>query len=842
MSGPWDRPSPDPNADWPSEDSESSRANEPREPEGDAWSSGDLWPESRDASSAWGDWPSPAAPPDEFVVEDPQPTLSDPWAESWSADAPDPYAPSANERWAGEPAVDDAPTGDSVAPGDRPATAWEPPPALEPAPAWEPAPPSDPGHPEDFALAPDEPTPASDWSGFERGTPTVEPWAVDTDPWASVAPSESATDAPMVDDSSTAEPPPTPSEPAGDLPEAAFGEDGYAIEAPDEPATPIAPSWLPDWLAEPLPEAPPEPEPEPEFPPEVETDGEAEPAIEVDVADDAGGAHATDAVEAPDEAPTSSWRRFVPWATSPAAPVAEPEPEPEPEPVAEPEPELEPEPVAEPEPELEPEPETELEPEPVWPATDPWSRPVEPEAPAMIEPEAPPSSPWSSPAEWGAPSEDLDAIEAPAPEESTPPESTQVFPTSWTPPEPMLAREDRGPLEPVEGDVRTTLAAPEPGLDEDLETEPSTAEQAVPWLIGFILLLAGMVIVLLALIFAGDESLGGSAPDPSGSESAAPSPSTAASPMITPQPSAAPSASVAPEPTTVPPPEFGPLEMVYQGRATALAPIYLLRRDFSLEEEPLPMAQDGKLDVRRFAWAPDGSVGAGLLADLLVSIEEGKEKRPLGEQIVTITFGDDGSTVYAVRITEDGANDVATIQAIDFASGDTTELASINYPRPEIGAEAALAEAQFADDGGAVRLFWMHSGVLRLWALGAGSWDIDPESGVVTDLEEKLPVLWAPGGQERISLSEEGGTTTINRVDRDGDTLSTTSVEGLVSHVRWSADRRRVVFTVGRSASGGGILQDLFLWDLGEEAPMQITDTGAAFGAEWLGTAPRWQD
>ncbi|HET9417211.1 MAG TPA: hypothetical protein VFP30_06690, partial [Candidatus Limnocylindria bacterium] len=280
----------------------------------------------------------------------------------------------------------------------------------------------------------------------------------------------------------------------------------------------------------------------------------------------------------------------------------------------------------------------------------------------------------------------------------------------------------------------------------------------------------------------------------------------------------------------------------YQGRAAALAPIYLLHHDFTTEEEPATLAQDPSFDVRRFAWARDGRVGAGLLADVLVSIEEGKEKRRLGDGIVTITFGEDAGTVYAVRVTQDGANDVATVLAIDFESGETDEIASINYPRPDIAGEEALVEAQFADDGGPVRLFWMHSGMLRLWALGAGTWDIDPASGDVTDLEEALPLLWAPGGRERITLSAEGGTTTINRVDMNGDTLSSTSIEGLVSHVRWSSDRERIVFTLGRTASGGGILQDLFLWDLGEDQPVQLTNTGAAFGAEWLGSAPRWED
>jgi hypothetical protein len=40
------------------------------------------------------------------------------------------------------------------------------------------------------------------------------------------------------------------------------------------------------------------------------------------------------------------------------------------------------------------------------------------------------------------------------------------------------------------------------------------------------------------------------------------------------------------------------------------------------------------------------------------------------------------------------------------------------------------------------------------------------------------------------------------------------------------------------------VLQDLYLWDLGEGEdpdPMRITDTGAAFGAEWRGSQPVWE-
>ena len=424
-----------------------------------------------------------------------------------------------------------------------------------------------------------------------------------------------------------------------------------------------------------------------------------------------------------------------------------------------------------------------------------------------------------------------------------PADSTQVLPTSWEPPAAPIARDAR--LEPVAGEPQTRLAQPDIDVDEELEAQPSTAEQAVPWLIGFILLLAGMVIVLLALIFAGDDSMGAGAGSPSPSAAVAattqtlePSPSSA---PASPSPTSAPTGT--PVATPTPLPAYGPLEMVYQGRATALAPIYLLRRDFTLEEEPDIMAQDSSLDVRRFAWAPDGKVGAGLYADVLVSIEPGVEKRRLGEGITTITFGDDASVVYGVRLTQDGGEDVANVLAIDFASGDTTELAAISYERPTIGAEAALQEAQFADEGGPVRLYWMEDDVLRLWSLGGGTWTIDPEDGAVEELDEALPLLWAPGGQRRIEITAEEGTSTLALLDADGDTVASSTAEGLVSHLRWSPDGERVVFTLGRSASGGGVVQNLFLWDLGDdEAPTQLTNTGAAFGAEWLGSMPLWRE
>lgn len=437
-------------------------------------------------------------------------------------------------------------------------------------------------------------------------------------------------------------------------------------------------------------------------------------------------------------------------------------------------------------------------------------------------------------------------------EEIEPEEHTQVLPTDWTPPPVSVEPIGRRDLEPHATAARTRPASElEHDLDEETEPGATTAEQAVPWLIGFILLLAGMVIVLLALIFAGDASLGG------GSGAPTPRPSLAAGVVGTSEPSSTPDASAAPTPAPTPSgasqtpaptdaavggPEYGPIELVFQGRAAALAPIYLLHREFTTQPEPEVLAQDPNLDLRRYAWSMDGTRGAGMYADLLVSIEAGVEKRQLADEISAVTFGSTSATVYATRVTQDGANDVATVLAIDFESGDATELARVTYARPAPESRAALSDAQYEDEGGQVRLFWMEDNQLRLWVLNGGMWQIDPTDGDVTETERQPPLLWSPDGHQRIVVTENGGTTTLTRIDVDGTEHGATTVEGLVSHVRWAAESERIVFTLGRSATGGGVLQDLFLWDLGEEAPTQITATGAAFGAEWMGSRVRWRE
>lgn len=499
-------------------------------------------------------------------------------------------------------------------------------------------------------------------------------------------------------------------------------------------------------------------------------------------------------------------------------------------------------------------------------ADPPWSAPAwTPSAPAWT-PSAPedaaPDDVWAHPAIRPSEPEaqpDTEPMRSTEPAWPVRGEATQVLPASWSPPE-AVAPDRVADLDPAVGRVRVSLAQ-QADVDADADEPASTAEQAVPWLIGIILLLAGMVIVLLALIFAGDASLGSTGAVPSGSgltvlpsadmvanTSPSPSPSHSLSPTSVPTRTEAPSPTVTPSlettPTPVPVPVYGALEMVYQGRSAALAPIYLLRRDFTQgEDTQLVLAQDPSLDVRRYAWSPDGTVGAGLLADVLVSIEPGKEKRRMADGISTITFGADASTLYAVRVTQDGANDVARILEINFDSGNETALAAPRYQRPDIGEEDALSEAHFTDEGGAVRLYWVDGGMLRFWALGAGIWDIDPEDGSVTELEEDdRPTLWAPDAENRITTRFEEGSSTLALVDEADEELVTTTVEGRVSHIRWAPDGERVVFTASRSNAGAGVLQDLFLWDLNEEDPRQLTATGAAFGAEWRGSHTLWRD
>ena len=177
----------------------------------------------------------------------------------------------------------------------------------------------------------------------------------------------------------------------------------------------------------------------------------------------------------------------------------------------------------------------------------------------------------------------------------------------------------------------------------------------MPWLIGVILALAGIVIVLLALIFSSPNGLVAS--QPTGSEQPSASvagvdPSSQPSGSGNASPSASGDESSAPTPSQ-PPPAFGPLEMTYLGRPSAVAPIYLLLRDFSETKDPDVLAQ-AEQGVSSYANSPDGRVSAAVINARAVALDRGGKARRLADNIRTLTFGWDAETLYAVRITRDG--------------------------------------------------------------------------------------------------------------------------------------------------------------------------------------------
>jgi hypothetical protein len=61
--------------------------------------------------------------------------------------------------------------------------------------------------------------------------------------------------------------------------------------------------------------------------------------------------------------------------------------------------------------------------------------------------------------------------------------------------------------------------------------------------------------------------------------------------------------------------------------------------------------------------------------------------------------------------------------------------------------------------------------------------------------------------------------------------------------VRWARSSNEIVFTLGFLSSGGGVRQDLYVWDLQDgHAAAALTGNGASFGAEWLGSPQAWYE
>lgn len=404
------------------------------------------------------------------------------------------------------------------------------------------------------------------------------------------------------------------------------------------------------------------------------------------------------------------------------------------------------------------------------------------------------------------------------------------------------------------GESRTAEEPDDERRDWDVRSQgdrrrPSTAEQAVPWLIAVILALAGIVIVLLALIFSSDGGQLSGLPQSSAvgvvdgaQHSATPTPRATPAHSASASPSATPSS---PEATPAPGPAYGPLEMVYLSRGTTAGPIHLFHRDFEKKAAAQEVAEPAA-GVTRFTWAPDGTMGAALIGTTgeVRAIRPDKKDKVLLDGADAITFGSDASTLYAVTITTSGTRDTATVRRIDVKSGDAKRLTQFSYAHPQIFADPLLQEAAFADDGGSVRLFPTNDGNLVLWILGApgtATYRIDPVDGT-RDEVRRAPVLWSPDGSRRVEVKIDHLESTLTLRNRADEASASVKIAGLVSHLRWSADGSEVAFTLGRVAAGGGVIQDLYIWDLVDgKKPMPITSNGTSFGAEWLGAAQSWE-
>jgi hypothetical protein len=311
----------------------------------------------------------------------------------------------------------------------------------------------------------------------------------------------------------------------------------------------------------------------------------------------------------------------------------------------------------------------------------------------------------------------------------------------------------------------------------------------------------------------------------------------AATPEETPVGSPTPVATA--ELTPSPPPVFGALEMTFLGRATASSPIRLSRRDFSTATDPVVLLDDPD-GVEHYSWAPDGRQGAAIIGGRAVALVDGQAARALTDPIDALVFADDSTTLYGLRITRDGTNDRAEVLTIDFDTGATAILSTIVYPHPDIIADPPLKEAQFADNGGIVRLYVTVDGYVVAWILGApATYRVDPADGTFKEVAAR-PVLWSPDRRMRVDVTEKSGASTLTLIDQDDIAQSSVKVTGLVSHIRWAGSNNEIVFTLGRLV-GGGVRQDLYVWDLVDgNAPLPLTSNGASFGAEWLGVLQTW--
>ncbi len=382
----------------------------------------------------------------------------------------------------------------------------------------------------------------------------------------------------------------------------------------------------------------------------------------------------------------------------------------------------------------------------------------------------------------------------------------------------------------------------EPAWDLKLDgnrRRPTTAEQAVPWLIGLVLALAGMLIVMLALIFSSTDGLlpafGSASPEPSLALTPTPRPTR------TPEPSPEPTVTTEPTPAPEPTPAFPPLEIVFMQRTSASGPVHLFSHDFAGQETPEPLARDDR-GVDQYAWSPNGAWGIALVEGDPLALNPGNSARDLGDGFDGITFAPNSATAYAIRATLAGSNDRAELLGIDMASGSVQSLATWTYPHPVTFQQAAVLEAQFADEGGFNRVYVLDDGRVVVWILGAPQiYTYDPATGAA-GTTDRAPILWSPNGQLRVEVTESGGNSTLTVRGLANEARASAGVSGYVSHVRWSSLNNQIVFTISQGTSGGGVSQDLYLWEVrtGSNA-VRLTQDLRSMGGMFRGVQERWK-
>ena len=358
---------------------------------------------------------------------------------------------------------------------------------------------------------------------------------------------------------------------------------------------------------------------------------------------------------------------------------------------------------------------------------------------------------------------------------------------------------------------------------------PSTAEQAVPWLIGLILALSGMVIVMTALIFTTD----------AGSATASPTPSESVAPTTTPEPTPTPNPSTSVEPTATPQPtpQYGALELLFRGTRSGAAAV--LVHDFTTTASPVPALTDSR-GIDRFDWSPDGTWGAGIAEGSLLLIRPGTDPLEVATGIDGVSIAPDSKGLWALRVTHaSSSNDRAELLRMDFPGGTVTLIHTFTYRTPVTFQESNAREKAFDDDGGFNRVMELADGRVAVVILGAPDvyvWDLETSTPGTLDVE---PALWAPNVSQRVEVRESNGQSTLILRNAGGTQIATVAFNGLVSHLRWSPTSVQVVFTITTTSSAAP--QDLYVWNLTDGVqPSRLTQDGTSGGAIWRGAPIIW--